>query len=97
MMACNHWLLKTNIYSVDHVITASRSGILERSNFYRYVNCELRLSNTGNIYLQLVVQQMFRCKLRLFVARVTTSVRLQKVGKCLLLLNISLIKAKNNQ
>ena len=32
----------------------------------------LRPSNTGNIFLQLVVQQCCRCKLRLFVARITT-------------------------
>ena len=32
----------------------------------------LRPSNTGNIFLQLVVQQRCRCKLRFFVARKTT-------------------------
>ena len=27
MTACNHWLLQANIYSVVHVIIASRNGI----------------------------------------------------------------------
>ena len=35
-------------------------------------NRDLRPSNTGNIFVQLVVQQCCRCKLRLFVARITT-------------------------
>ena len=34
---------------------------------------ELRTSNTGNIFLQLVGQQTLHCNLRLSVARITTS------------------------
>ena len=48
MMAYNHWLLKTNIYLVDHVITVSRNGILERSNFYRYVKAKFSCNLSRN-------------------------------------------------
>ena len=41
----------------------------------------LRPSNTGNIFVQLVAQQCCRCKLRLFVGRITTFSR-NKISCC---------------